>query len=60
MRGPAYLLELFKRLKSYVWAPACVANLYRILERLFGGLRRKNGEKKKRITRDMIRSHEEH
>ncbi|XXG76591.1 hypothetical protein AAC387_Pa08g0904 [Persea americana] len=30
-RGPAYLLELFKEFTPYVWAPVCLANLYRML-----------------------------
>ena len=30
-RGPAYLLELFREFKPYAWAPACLANLYRML-----------------------------
>ena len=30
-RGPAYLLELFKDFKPYAWAPACLANFYRML-----------------------------
>ena len=30
-RGPAYILELFKEFKPYAWAPACLANLYRML-----------------------------
>ena len=29
--GPTYLLELFKEFKPYVWAPACLTNLYRML-----------------------------
>ena len=30
-RGPAFILELFKEFKPYAWAPACLANLYRML-----------------------------
>ena len=29
--GPAFILELFKEFKPYAWAPACLANLYRML-----------------------------
>ena len=32
-RGPAYALELFKDFKPYAWAPACLANLYRMLNK---------------------------
>ena len=31
LRGPAYLLELFKEFKPYAWALACLGNLYRML-----------------------------
>ena len=30
-RGPAFIRELFKEFKPYAWAPACLANLYRML-----------------------------
>ncbi|XXG41516.1 hypothetical protein AAC387_Pa01g1958 [Persea americana] len=34
-RGPAYIFELFKEFKPYAWAPACLANLYRMLTNAF-------------------------
>ncbi|RWR76671.1 serine/threonine-protein phosphatase 7 long form [Cinnamomum micranthum f. kanehirae] len=32
-RGSAYALELFRDFKPYAWAPACLANLYRMLNK---------------------------
>ncbi|RWR97172.1 serine/threonine-protein phosphatase 7 long form [Cinnamomum micranthum f. kanehirae] len=32
-RGPAYALELFRDFKPYAWAPACLANLYKMLNK---------------------------
>lgn len=32
-RGPTYALELFRDFKSYAWALACLANLYRMLNK---------------------------
>eukprot|EP00268_Persea_americana_P001306 TRINITY_DN10390_c0_g4_i1.p1 TRINITY_DN10390_c0_g4~~TRINITY_DN10390_c0_g4_i1.p1 ORF type:complete len:143 (+),score=8.33 TRINITY_DN10390_c0_g4_i1:463-891(+) len=34
IRGPAYLLELFRKFKPYAWGPACLANKYRMLSRV--------------------------
>ncbi|XXG46971.1 hypothetical protein AAC387_Pa02g1692 [Persea americana] len=60
-RGPAYLLELFKEFKPYAWAPACLANLYRMLAKATWWNREKKegeeeGEDKKGQDKRVLRT----
>ena len=60
-RGPAYLLKLFKGFKPYAWAPAYLANLYRMLAKAVQWVRDKEeggdeGKKKNQLGSKKFRT----